>query len=255
CSKPRFRDCRVGNSHGLCSDPVRECIALTNITHELGYAARGWRENSEAGRAHAVIRFGVDKVDCLQVRTDSGHDRVTIPNNSPRPRWRGSETQALGSSCEYAGAHRANVYVSEFVAGWRVLGKHSSVHSDPVLQWKRRPVLRHLPQPRHAGVLHRGIGLEAVDHASPPVPPAAGACQSWAILDQSVSRVISSPASSLPTQTPQNSGSSERGCCDLGKSFIFTKTGSSDAHPSRTALCEGSDGSSRSSPLRLSGTS
>src|SRR5690606_30526489 len=143
CSKPRFRDCRVGNSHGLCSDPVRECIALTNITHELGYAARGWRENSEAGRAHEVIRFGVDKVDCLQVRTDSGHDRVTIPNNSPRPRWRGSETQALGSSCEYAGAHRANVYVSEFVAGWRVLGKHSSVHSDPVLQWKRRPVLRH----------------------------------------------------------------------------------------------------------------
>src|SRR5487761_2403933 len=85
--------------------------------------------------------------------------------------------------------------------------------------------------------------LEVGDHssASPAISPSAAgpACQSEATLCQSVGREMALPFSSSPIQTPQNSGSSERGCCDFGRSFIFTRTGSSDAQPSRMALCEG----------------
>jgi len=75
-----------------------------------------------------------------------------------------------------------------------------------------------------------------------------GLCQSSAIGFQIAFLPV------LPVQTSQKSGSSERGCCDLGRSFIFTSSGSSDAQPKRMAFCEGKEGSSRSNPLRLSGT-
>ena len=80
-------------------------------------------------------------------------------------------------------------------------------------------------------------------------------CQSSAMrLPIAVPRAIGLPSSSFPTHTPQNSGSSERGCCDLGRSFILTRTGSSDAHQSRIALCDGSKRSSGEG-LRLPGQS
>src|SRR5690606_37608150 len=52
------------------------------------------------------------------------------------------------------------------------------------------PMLRHLFQPRHAGVLHRGIGLEVADHTSSPSSLAKPDCRSPAIPDLSSPHAI-----------------------------------------------------------------
>lgn len=85
CSKSVFRYCRVGNTDGVGSDPIRECATLAQIANEFGLGASTWCENGETSRAYKFLRIAIDEVDRLKIRTDGRYNRVAIPDNTTCP--------------------------------------------------------------------------------------------------------------------------------------------------------------------------